>query len=100
MNSTGQLNARRGSFGNDYMSRNDYDDWKLELGVLVFDRMLGRRYPVRSVLEVGSNIGLNLWFLNELWREGVDFYAVELVRKTVGRYYPLRPMCGIPLCRS
>lgn len=77
MSATAQLKAWQGEFGDSYTSRNEYDDRKLAFGVQAFGRMLGHRYPIRSVLEVGSNIGLNLWFLSELWGGGVDLYTVE-----------------------
>jgi pseudaminic acid biosynthesis-associated methylase len=74
---TMHLDFWKGDFGNDYIRRNDYHEQNLEMGVRAFDRMLGHRYPIRSVMEVGSNIGLNLWFLNELWKGEVSLYAVE-----------------------
>jgi hypothetical protein len=47
------------SFGDDYTDRNAYADWKVENGMQVFGRILAG-LQIESVLEVGSNIGINL----------------------------------------
>ncbi len=75
-----QLAAWTSDFGDEYLARNEFADWKLEYGKEAFRRMLGRISFV-SVLEVGSNIGLNLWFLRELFGAEVKLWAVEPNRK-------------------
>jgi pseudaminic acid biosynthesis-associated methylase len=73
---TPQLAAWTGEFGNDYVDRNDFAEWKLEQGMEVFRRVLaGLEFD--SVLEVGCNIGLNLIFINALFAGAKKLYAVE-----------------------
>jgi len=75
-----QLEAWTGQFGDEYMDRNEYADWKMVPGVEAFRRILGG-LEIESVLEVGSNIGLNLLFINELFKGSAKLYAVEPNRK-------------------
>lgn len=77
MSETPQLTAWQGQFGDQYIGRNNYDQARLPFGVRAWDRMLGQRYPIRSALEVGCNVGLNLWFLRQLWDQSTELYAVE-----------------------
>ena len=69
------LEAWTGSFGDAYVERNVHAPWKLRPGVTAFQRMLPQR-GVRSILEVGSNIGLNLRYLRAL-RPQAKLFAVE-----------------------
>jgi len=69
-----QLDAWTGQFGDEYV------DWKMASGKKAFKRILGRLY-IRSALEVGSNIGLNLVFINALFNSSIKLYAVEPNRK-------------------
>uniref|UniRef100_A0A7V4LDC5 FkbM family methyltransferase n=1 Tax=Desulfobacca acetoxidans TaxID=60893 RepID=A0A7V4LDC5_9BACT len=73
---TPQLAAWTGEFGDDYIRRHEAADWKLTYGVEAFRRMVGG-LALESVLEVGSNIGLNLWFLRELFGPRLRLFAVE-----------------------
>lgn len=73
---TPQLNAWAGEFGDRYVERNDFAEWKLDLGVEGFRRMIGD-LPLTSVLEVGSNIGLNLLYIEKLFDGAVALHAVE-----------------------
>jgi len=75
-----QLEAWTGGFGDEYVNRNDYADWKMEQGTEAFRRVLGG-LNIESALEVGSNIGLNLLFINALFKGSVTLYAVEPNRK-------------------
>ena len=77
---TPQLKAWTDQFGDEYADRNEYADWKMEPGVEAFRRILGG-LDIESVLEVGSNIGLNLLFINALFNGGAKLYAVEPNRK-------------------
>ena len=81
---TPQLKAWTDQFGDEYVNRNEYADWKMEPGVEAFRRILGG-LDIESVLEVGSNIGLNLLFINALFNGGVKLYAVEPNRKAFDR---------------
>jgi len=71
-----QLKAWTGQFGDEYLDRNDYADWKIEPGKKAFRRMLDGLH-IGSILEVGSNIGLNLLFIDTLFKSAVKLYAVE-----------------------
>ena len=73
---TDQLNFWQGSTGNDYIERNKFEPWKLEPGQRAFKKML-QHLKFKSALEVGSNIGLNLIYLSQLFGEDLDLYAVE-----------------------
>ena len=75
-----QLEAWAGQFGDEYVNRNDYADWKMGLGTEAFRRILGG-LNIQSVLEVGSSIGLNLLFINEVFKGDIKLYAVEPNRK-------------------
>ena len=81
---TFQLEAWTGQFGNEYVDRNEYADWKMGPGTEAFRRILGG-LDIESVLEVGSNIGLNLLFINALFKGDVKLYAVEPSRKAFDR---------------
>lgn len=81
---TKQLQEWSSQFGYDYMERNDLADWKIELGVEAFRRMIGGR-ELGSILEVGSNIGLNLVYIDTLFQGKVDLHAVEPNKKAFER---------------
>jgi pseudaminic acid biosynthesis-associated methylase len=71
-----QLEHWTGTAGHEYIERNDFADYKLEQGVTAYKRIL-KGLKFHSLLEVGSNIGLNLWFINEIFKGKKHFYAVE-----------------------
>lgn len=75
-----QLKSWEGKFGEDYIERNVYAEWKLKFGTEAFRRILARR-QYQSVLEVGCNIGLNLSFIHKIAGSAVKYYAVEPNRK-------------------
>jgi pseudaminic acid biosynthesis-associated methylase len=77
---TFQVKKWAGSFGNDYVDRNEYSDEKMRQGTEAFRQMLGG-LKIRSVLEVGSNIGLNLHFIHTIFGGRAKLYAVEPNRK-------------------
>lgn len=77
---TYQLKHWRGQFGEDYIERNILEKWMIEPGKEAFRRILGKR-KIDSILEVGSNIGLELVYLTELLKDKVDLYAVEPNKK-------------------
>ncbi len=84
MPKTLQLEKWTGTFGEEYIERNEYADWKLSQGRETFQRILGG-LDIESVLEVGSNIGLNLLFINALFKGGLRLYAIEPNRKAFDR---------------
>ena len=71
-----QLEHWTGTAGHEYIERNDFADYKLKQGVTAFKRIL-KGLKFRSLLEVGSNIGLNLWFITEMFKGKKALYAVE-----------------------
>jgi pseudaminic acid biosynthesis-associated methylase len=77
---TDQLVQWYGQFGDDYIDRNAFEDWKMDPGKKAFQRVIGD-ITVDSILEVGSNIGLNLIYLSEVVNHEVDMYAVEPNKK-------------------
>ena len=81
---TPQLKAWAGQFGDEYANRNEYANWKIGPGTEAFRRILGG-LDIESVLEVGSNIGLNLLFINALFEGGAKLYAVEPNRNAFDR---------------
>lgn len=84
MPETPQLKMWQGDFGEQYAERNEFADWKLDIGKRVFRRIL-KDLEFGSVLEVGSNIGMNLWFMNELFKGRIKLGAVEPNRKAFER---------------
>lgn len=81
---TGQLGEWASQFGNDYVERNDFAEWKMKPGVEAFRRMIGG-LQLTSILEVGSNIGLNLIFIDALFNGQVNLHAVEPNEKAYAR---------------
>lgn len=76
---TPQLKEWTGEFGERYLERNNYAEWKIEQVRTAFGRML-KNARVDSVLEVGCNIGLNMIALNQLYPD-VELHAVEPFKK-------------------
>jgi pseudaminic acid biosynthesis-associated methylase len=70
-----------GEFGNEYMARNQGPEI-IALNVAFFAKVLARTHDVRSVLEFGPNIGLNLKALRQLLPEA-ELDAVEINAKAV-----------------
>jgi pseudaminic acid biosynthesis-associated methylase len=65
-----------GEFGDGYLMRNQGAE--LVAGNLaLFSKILSSAAPIRSVIEFGSNIGLNLIALKQLL-PGADFSAIEI----------------------
>lgn len=81
---TEQLREWSATFGNDYVERNALEEWKIKPGVEAFRRMIGG-LELDSILEVGSNIGLNLVFIDALFGGKVDLHAVEPNKKAYDR---------------
>lgn len=79
-------------WGSEYIKRNSYD--RVKNNISFFSKVLDRTYGINSVLEFGSNIGLNLLALNQLLPDA-NFSAIEInkeacesLKKTkVLRYY-------------
>jgi pseudaminic acid biosynthesis-associated methylase len=78
---TDQESFWAGGFGDDYMSRNTGPQW-IANNLALFSSVLKRTEKVRSVLELGANIGLNLQALRLLLPEAA-LSAVEINEKAV-----------------
>lgn len=70
-----------GEFGNDYTQRNVGAQW-VASNLALFAKVLGRAVNVRSVLELGANLGLNLRALRQLLPQA-DLAAVEINAQAV-----------------
>lgn len=84
MREMNSLEAWKGEFGDYYTDRNQYADWKIQNGVQVFQRLIGG-LELKSVLEVGSNLGLNLLAIDQLFNHVLNLYAVEPNQKAFER---------------
>ena len=60
-----QENFWKGEFGNKYISRNN-DEKILRSNISFFSKVLKKSKNIKSILEFGPNIGLNLKALNNL----------------------------------
>jgi spore coat polysaccharide biosynthesis protein SpsF len=78
---TSQEEFWAGGFGDDYTARNRGVDW-IASNTALFAKILGRLEPVKSVIEFGSNIGLNLQAIRHLLPDA-ELSAVEINRKAV-----------------
>jgi len=65
-----------GEFGNEYSQRNVGPGW-IAANLALFAKILKRTERVRSVVEFGANIGLNLRAIDQLIRDA-DLAAVEI----------------------
>ena len=74
--STDQEEFWAGSFGDEYSLRNTGDDW-IAANCALFAKVLSRTREVRSVIEFGSNIGLNLRAV-EMLLPGCELAAIEI----------------------
>jgi spore coat polysaccharide biosynthesis protein SpsF len=72
-----------GEFGQDYTHRNE-DDRAVERNVALFARILSRAPGVRSVIELGANLGLNLRAIRRLIPDA-ELAAVEINRYAAER---------------
>ena len=68
-----------GDFGNEYTDRNRGSGW-VAANVVLFSKVLARTSGIRSVLELGSNIGLNLMAVRQLL-PSARLSAVEINEK-------------------
>lgn len=65
-----------GSFGSEYIERNN-DEFLLASNLAFFSRALRLAYPVKTCIEFGANIGINLRALR-LLHPGIDAYGIEI----------------------
>lgn len=73
---TPQLDLWRGDFGRAYIERNAVDEATVVALARMWSRMLQRALPApRTILEIGSNVGLNLHALHRI--SDAELHAVE-----------------------
>lgn len=72
-----------GKFGDEYIGRNQGKK-VAAANLALFSRILERTQSVRSVIEFGANIGLNLEALNHL-APGIELSAIEINHKAVAK---------------
>ena len=77
--STEQESFWENDFGNKYIERNK-DYLLLASNLSLFSRILGSTQSVKTVLEFGANIGMNIKALKQLL-PNTDFFAIEINKK-------------------
>lgn len=70
-----------GEFGNDYINRNQEDDY-LKSNLILFQKALQKASSLSSVIEFGPNIGVNLRAIHNLFPE-VELNAIEINARAV-----------------
>jgi spore coat polysaccharide biosynthesis protein SpsF len=68
-----------GEFGNDYITRNN-DEKIIAANINLFTKVLRTTNGVNSIIEFGSNIGLNLLAIKNIL-PGIKLSAVEINKK-------------------
>jgi spore coat polysaccharide biosynthesis protein SpsF len=77
-----------GNFGNDYIDRNKDIDM-VKCNITLFSQIIKRTLDIKSVIEFGSNIGLNLLAIRSLLAD-IELSAIEINNKAV------KELRGIP----
>jgi pseudaminic acid biosynthesis-associated methylase len=70
-----------GEFGNDYSRRNQGTIW-VASNTFLFSKILTQAEKIQSIIEFGSNIGLNLLALKQLYPEA-ELSAIEINNEAV-----------------
>lgn len=78
---TSQEEFWAGDFGNEYTARNRGVDW-VACNTALFAKIFSGMKPIRTLIEFGANIGLNLQAIRRLL-PSVELSAVEINRKAV-----------------
>lgn len=71
-----------GDFGNEYIERVNEDNIRIANNISFFSKVLKQTRNVKSIIEFGSNIGINLKALNYLIPDA-DLSAIEINTKAV-----------------
>lgn len=71
-----------GDFGNEYIERVNEDNIRIANNISFFSKVLKQTRDVKSIIEFGSNIGINLKALNYLIPDA-DLSAIEINAKAV-----------------
>ena len=69
----------KGKFGDDYIDRNKSDNL-LSSKIFMFSQIINSTEDIKSVFEIGSNIGLNLVAINKLL-PSAKLHGIELNKK-------------------
>lgn len=80
---TEQENFWAGEFGDEYITRNQMNNL-VSSNVALFAKILARTQSIKSVLELGANVGLNLQAIKQLLPQA-DLSAVEINQKALER---------------
>ena len=70
-----------GEFGDDYTDRNQGAVW-VGSNAALFSKIISDLKPIKSVIEFGANIGLNLYAIRHLVPE-IELSAIEINQKAV-----------------
>jgi len=73
---TKQLNHWKNQFGEEYINRNQINEVNVSNAKTVFKRTIGD-LKIDSILEIGSNIGINLIGIRKVFGDKLKIYAVE-----------------------
>ena len=90
MYKTTQENFWFGEFGNEYINRNDGENL-IAGNTALFSKILTNTNSIKSVLEIGSNIGLNLIAIRNLFpsieTSGIEINptAAEILKKNINK---------------
>ena len=95
MYKTDQESFWAGRFGDDYISRNS-NEKIVASNTAFFSNVLNGTSGIKSVLEIGANIGLNVSAINNIM-PGTSFDCIEINNKAVSQLSMLRDELGINL---
>ncbi len=73
---TESLEFWKGGFGDDYIQRNPFSETKISQIVDSFENIM-KPLPVKTVLEVGANVGNNLMAVSKLFKGRVKTFGLE-----------------------
>lgn len=83
-----------GSFGDEYVSRNQSLE-AVAANLAFFSQILNHTEGIRSIIEFGANIGLNMEALRRL-RPGAELSAIEINHKAVAELEKMRDLKVYP----
>ncbi|EHJ94923.1 pseudaminic acid biosynthesis-associated methylase [Vreelandella boliviensis] len=95
MYKTDQENFWAGKFGDDYIGRNS-NNKIIASNTVLFSKIMDRVSNVDSILEMGSNIGLNIYALSNIMPD-VSFDCVEINANAAASLLTLKEKLGIDI---
>jgi pseudaminic acid biosynthesis-associated methylase len=84
-----------GNFGDEYIDRNKGNHF-LASNIALFAKILAYTYKVKSLIEFGANIGLNLLAIQQLI-PGVELSAVEINKNAVESLHKIKGLKVFPM---